>query len=254
MSTHLDELVAAIQPARKVLISHPLYNEMKTLSHLQTFMSQHVFAVWDFMSLLKSLQRQLTCTTLPWIPVGTPSTRYFINEIVTGEECDLDENGLRKSHFELYLSSMAQMGSDASAIHQLLGLLKEGKTIHEALDSVSVPDSVRDFVNYTFDVIETQPIHVQAAVFTFGREDLIPDMFINIVRELAIEYPEKLPIFKYYLERHIEVDGDEHSILGKQMVEELCGDDTQKWAEATAASIKGLEMRNALWNGILKSF
>jgi hypothetical protein len=35
--------------------------------------------------------------------MGNANTRYLINEIVTGEESDLDERGKRASYFELYL-------------------------------------------------------------------------------------------------------------------------------------------------------
>lgn len=250
VETHLDQLDAALQPVKQKLIDHPLYHKIQDLDALRLFTEYHVYAVWDFMSLLKSLQLALTCTSLPWHPVGDPTTRYLINEIVTGEESDVDEHGNRCSHFELYLDAMHEMGSQTNTISNFVQTAIESDNILETISNSNLPQFVKDFLHFTFDVVLNAPLHIKAAVFTFGREDLIPDMFISIVRELSSANPEKLSIFKYYLERHIEVDGDEHSILGKQMVERLCGDDEQKWEDAIQMSIQSLEMRNHLWNGI----
>ena len=96
---------------------HKLYS---AIEDMRVFMQYHVYAVWDFMSLLKSLQRNLTCVNVPWFPIGDADTRYLINEIVTGEESDVDQNGIRKSHFEMYLEAMDQCGADTSGIKVLL--------------------------------------------------------------------------------------------------------------------------------------
>jgi hypothetical protein len=228
MNEKIQKLQQTISPLKEQLINHPLYSNIKTLDHLRVFMEHHVFAVWDFMSLLKSLQGNLTCTTLPWVPVGDANTRYLINEIVTGEESDVDENGDRTSHFELYLKAMDQAGCNAASITALFKGLSLNKSVDEALQSDDIPAVVSDFVNHTFDVIKTEKNHLQAAVFTFGREDLIPGLFINMVREINASLPGKSAILLYYLERHIEVDGDHHSQLAYQMTAGLCGEDEQK--------------------------
>jgi hypothetical protein len=251
MNEKIQKLQQTISPLKEQLINHPLYSNIKTLDHLRVFMEHHVFAVWDFMSLLKSLQGNLTCTTLPWVPVGDANTRYLINEIVTGEESDVDENGDRTSHFELYLKAMDQAGCNAASITALFKGLSLNKSVDEALQSDDIPAVVSDFVNHTFDVIKTEKNHLQAAVFTFGREDLIPGLFINMVREINASLPGKSAILLYYLERHIEVDGDHHSQLAYQMTAGLCGEDEQKWSEATSAVKAALQARIKLWDGIL---
>jgi hypothetical protein len=224
---------------------------MTTLNDLYNFMEHHVFAVWDFMSLLKVLQQKLTCTTIPWMPVGNANTRYLINEIVTGEESDTDENGNRTSHFELYLRSMQQTGGDTRIINAFLRSINAGNSINNALSTNDVPPSAQEFVQHTFKVInETQP-HIQAAVFTFGREDLIPDLFISMVKTIGESFPGKVDLLIYYLERHIEVDGDHHSQLAYQMTADLCGEDDAKWEEATVAVKEALQARINLWDGIL---
>ena len=242
-----------IQPVRQQLVDHPLYHNLQQLTHLQTFAQYHVYAVWDFMSLLKSLQRQLTCTQAPWLPVGDANTRYLINEIVLGEESDVDAAGNRISHFELYLQAMQQMQADTTAIEQLITYLKAGKPVRDAIALLQLPQAVQQFLQFTFEVIEQHPVHVQAAVFTFGREDLIPDMFMGIVKDMNRNHPGHLSTFTYYLERHIEVDGDHHSHLALEMVTRLCGDDTIKWQQATEACIAALQKRKALWDAILEN-
>jgi len=250
MQTPIEDLKLGIQPIREALLLHPVYSQIKDFEGIKDFAKYHVFAVWDFMSLLKSLQIGLTSVSLPWVPVGSANTRYLINEIVCGEESDIDEQGNRTSHFELYLSAMRQMGADISKIDQLLILLKTGRPINDSIEALEVPIQVKQFLQFTFEIAMHAPLHVKAAVFTFGREDLIPDMFTQILNKIYAEHPVKVSIFKYYIERHIEVDGGHHSELAIQMVSELCGNDKTKWEEATKASLDSLKTRSLLWDAV----
>ncbi|MEI6410775.1 MAG: DUF3050 domain-containing protein [Bacteroidota bacterium] len=253
MNQQINTLRNTIEPFRARIVSHPLYSQIGDLQELQVFMQHHVFAVWDFMSLLKTLQRNLTCVELPWVPVGSASTRYLINEIVTGEESDVDANGVRVSHFELYLQAMEQAGSNTEWIKKFIGQIKTGVSVSTALQQSDAPKSVAAFVDTTFNVIQSGKPHVQAAVFTFGREDLIPDMFLSFIQELKKQFPDKVDVFQYYIERHIEVDGEHHAPLAYAMTEELCADDAVKWQEATEAVIAALNARIALWDGVLEA-
>jgi hypothetical protein len=248
----ITQIRAAIAPVRETILQHPLYHHIQRMDDIRVFMQFHVFAVWDFMSLLKSLQQQLTCTTIPWVPKGSAATRFLINEIVTGEESDLAPDGTRVSHFELYLQAMSQADADTIPIQKFLQQLQSGLDITTLLQTASIPAAAKEFMEYTFDLVLQAPAHVQAAVFTFGREDLIPDMFLALVNDLDRQFPGQISIFKYYLERHIEVDGDHHSHLGMQMVQELCGTDSAKWQEAARAAKTALEKRLWLWDGILQ--
>jgi hypothetical protein len=251
MHPQIVDLKNNIHNTRVQLLKHPVYENIKDLSGLQNFAQFHVFAVWDFMSLLKSLQINLTSVNLPWMPIGSANTRYLINEIVLGEESDIDQEGNRVSHFELYLQAMRQMEANTDLIDALLNSLSSGVEINNAIQAANIPVQVKDFLNFTFDVAKNAPLHVKAAVFTFGREDLIPDMFTQILNEVHAKFPDKVSMFKYYIERHIEVDGEHHSQLAIEMVAELCGNDDVKWEEATKAAVKSLEMRVKLWDAIM---
>jgi hypothetical protein len=250
MNPHLNRINTELASLRQELISHQLYAQVIEIEDFQAFMEQHIFAVWDFMSLLKALQRGLTCVELPWKPVGSPTTRRFINEIVLGEETDMDRNGEVASHFELYLDAMNEIGASTQTIHHFLELVENGSSIENALNEVDIQPATRNFVNFTFSILQTNAIHRIASVFTFGREDLIPEMFIQILKEMQSKGQKNISKLLYYLERHIEVDGDDHGPISLKMIEELCGDDEQKWNEVLESAKAALQMRIELWNGV----
>ena len=240
-----------IEPYKKQLLSHPLYNEIKNLEDLYSFLENHVYAVWDFMSLLKALQNKLTCTTTPWVPVGNPEIRYLINEIVLAEETDIDKNGNRKSHYELYLDAMTACGANTETVLAFLKDVETTQNIFVSIKHSSLHDNVKDFLDFTFRVIEEGDTHQIAAAFTFGREDLIPDMFTQILKNFQNNFPDTdLSKLIYYFERHIELDADEHGPMAMKMIEELCGNDERKWQEASDMAILALEKRIKLWDAI----
>ncbi|RZK50578.1 MAG: DUF3050 domain-containing protein, partial [Pedobacter sp.] len=209
----LDKIQEAISPLKEEIINHKVYSVITEIADLRVFMEYHIYAVWDFMSLLKALQINLTCTSLPWFPVGDGKTRALINEIVAGEESDVDANGVQKSHFEMYLDAMKQCGADTEGINKFVNTLKETGDFDLAYQKAQTPLAAKNFVSYSFEIINSKKPHLQASAFTFGREDLIPSMFNTIVNDFNQKFPSQVSLFKYYLDRHIEVDGDHHSHL-----------------------------------------
>ena len=248
--TSIEAIETRIAPLRARLAAHPLYRSIRTEAHLRTFMESHVFAVWDFMSLLKALQGRLTCVTSPWTPTALPASRRFINEIVLGEESD-EYQGRPISHFELYLEAMQQAGASTSTINSLIGQLSE-KPVLKAIADAPIAAGAKAFVSTTFSLIETGKLHALAAAFTFGREDVIPDMFRSLVRDLNQQNSGALDTFLWYLERHIEVDGEDHGPLSLRMVADICGTDETRWLEAAQAAEDALTARLALWDAILE--
>ncbi len=246
----INSINIAIQPLKNKLIHHSLYKKIKTIQHLQLFMQTHVYAVWDFMSLLKALQSQLTCTTSPWFASPNPEVRYLINEIVLAEESDLTIDGKRSSHFEMYLQAMTRSNTSIGTLEQFLDSVKS-TDIFTAIESSNLHPNIKEFLTFTFDVIQRGKSHEIASAFTFGREDLIPSMFTGLLREFKENFPNvDLSELIYYFERHIELDADEHGPMAFEMINYLCNNEPVKWEEVRIIAETSLEKRIKLWDAI----
>lgn len=240
-----------IQPQKDLLLNHSLYGKVKSIDDLHQFLESHVYAVWDFMSLLKALQNKLTCTTTPWFASANPEMRYLINEIVLAEESDLTLDGKRLSHFEMYVDAMKDCGAQILELENFLKDVAETKNVFVAIKHSELHPKIKDFLDFTFRVIEEGKAHKIAAAFTFGREDLIPNMFTQILKNFQQNFPESdLSKLIYYFERHIELDADEHGPMAMHMITELCGDNEQHWKDVEEISIQALEKRIGLWDAI----
>jgi hypothetical protein len=240
---------SVLKASRSKLLVHPLLARLNTAPAWQTFMAHHVFAVWDFMSLLKRLQQELTCTQLPWLPPSQPAHARFINEIVLAEESDDDGQKSHCSHFSYYCRAMRAAGVDTCAIDAFIAALRCKTPLSEALRLHAPSPAVAAFVHNTLDVAHNAPAHVVAAVFFYGREDVIPAMFTSLTAHVLSHDASFAPLHDY-LRRHIELDGDSHGPLAAQMLAHLCAGDAQREQQACDAALAALDARYALWTGI----
>ena len=176
-------LIAKIERTQAALLTHPLYQRIDNLPALRVFMTSHVFAVWDFMTLAKSLQGHLTCLDRPWLPPRDVVSARLINDIVLGEETDEVRPGVFSSHYDLYLQSMLDVGADTAPMKGFEDALRGGAVPPEAIARAAVPAATRAFVLHTLESAE-RPVHEVAAAFLLGREDVIPRMFQSILDSL----------------------------------------------------------------------
>ena len=247
----VEKIRDSIKEPREKLLTHRLYTEIKSIEDLQIFTSNHIFAVWDFMSLLKALQNNLTCTKVPWTPNKNSETAYLINEIVLAEETDISQNGKRKSHYELYLDAMIDIGVKVENIEKNIMLLSSSDSIENSIEKLDIHPKIKEFLKFTFSIIDEGKPHKIAAIFTFGRENLIPNMFNEILHEFQRSFTKKdISKLIYYFKRHIELDEDEHGPMALQMVNELADNDPLKWKEIEEISKIALEKRIGLWDAI----
>ncbi|GAA4360128.1 DUF3050 domain-containing protein [Kangiella marina] len=230
-----------LEDLNKELSNHETYKSLDSLDSVRTFMEYHIYAVWDFMSLLKSLQQRLTCVDVPWVESKQdPEVVRFINEIVIGEESDLDPDGNAISHYSLYLKAMEEVGADTSHIKEFI----------KTQDMSLIPEGAREFVDYNLKTAREGTDVEVASAFLYGREKLIPDMF-TAIKDVMSNENVNCPTLIYYLERHIELDGDEHGPLAEKCLQALCGEDAAKWQSAEEVAVTSLKLRSNLWNAVL---
>jgi Protein of unknown function (DUF3050) len=245
----LQHIQERLTPLQSALLNHPIYQEIDRLESLRVFMEHHVFAVWDFMSLLKALQQRLCCVEVPWRPPVDPLGSRLVNEIVLAEECDDDGRGGFASHFELYHRAMTHCGANTAGIDSFLDEIRRGNSVSTAL-KIGAPECARRFVGQTFGFIKDGNLCAIASAFSFGREDLLPAIFQRIVDQLNMEAGGGLEDFKYYLDRHIGLDGEEHGPMAHRLLLAICGSDESRWQVAEQAAVDCLEARRGLWDGI----
>ncbi len=238
---------------RAQLLDHPVYAEVDSVEDLRRFMEDHVFAVWDFMSLLKRLQQDLTCTKVPWFPADNARAARLINDIVIGEETDVDPDGSFVSHLDLYLRAMADVGASTRQFDTFRSLARVGTSVETAMVRTGAPPHVQAFVAHTMALAQSGSTEEVLAAFFYGREDIIPEMFSRLQKTLAGARRNNASLrnFIYYIERHIELDGDSHGPMGRELLEGLVADSPERHQRALHAACNSIKARIDLWNGTL---
>ena len=246
----LPQFIEITSKPRHELMRHPVYNSLDDVANLRLFMESHVFAVWDFMTILKTLQQRLTVTTTPWLPPLDPHAARLINDIVLEEESDRVEDGVYLSHFELYRAAMREIGADRTQIDDFIARLRGGATVAQALARLAIPSTTKAFVLDTME-IQHAKTHEVVACFLMGRESVIPDMFRRFLETLEESQRGSFRMMKTYLERHIDLDEESHAPMGRELMKRICGADPVKWSEAARITCHSLEMRRTLWDGVV---
>ena len=246
-SKHFDSL-------QQQLINHPLYSAIGNIGHLRIFMEHHVFAVWDFMSLIKSAQNFIAPTTVPWVPSDNFYYVQFINQLVSEEESDnlysTNAHDHPCSHFERYLEAMTEVGANTNIISRFINIVrKEG--LDAALTIPILPNPAIQFMTFTFDVIKRNQLHLTIAVLALGREDLVPQLFRSLPQNFPMNRSE-VPNFFAYIDRHIQLDEQEHAPVAKQLLQELCEGSRAKQIESQEIAEQALAVRLKFWNEIYR--
>jgi hypothetical protein len=144
---------------------------------------------------------------------------------------------------------MAEVGANTKPILRFIDNVDQHGIDHAIENTKGIPDCTRDFMRTTFDFIATGKKHVIASAFTYGREAVIPGMFRGILQQLNINSYEAKK-FHYYLQRHIELDGDEHGPMATKLVENLCGEDPLAYVEAETVAIDAMNARIKFWDAL----
>ena len=242
----------SLLPLKQKLETHPIFDRINSIEELKIFMEHHVFAVWDFMSLLKKLQLDLVPSGSPWIPNPNGNLVRFINEIVMEEESDQAFGSGNEitytSHYQIYLDAMSEVGASTNAITDFV-MDVAGKGIHTAFESNKIPKPSLEFMKHTFDLIERGKSHEIAASFAIGRESIVPLMFQRILDQSKLGTDE-VPVFRYYLQRHAELDGDHHGPMALKLLKNMSAGSSEKENEIVKQAEKSIEQRISFWDGV----
>ncbi len=245
----MKDKISLLSAKKTELGNHRIFSEINSLPVLRAFMETHVFAVWDFMSLAKRLQQDLTCTRLPWLPPQDPAAAHLINEIILGEESDQNLQGGHYSHFELYLHAMREVGASTDKIEFFVEMMREGVDLQTALMRCGAGLAASAFVTDTIETAINASTHSVAAAFLHGRESVIPEMFQRILDDWDIT-SDDAPTFRYYLQRHIEVDSEDHGPAAESLLSRLVNGDAQRQEEVYVSAIAAVQSRLALWDNL----
>ena len=243
----------SLTPLKQKLGNHPIFERINSIEELKVFMEHHVFAVWDFMSLLKKLQKDLVPSGSPWVPNPNGNLVRFINEIVMEEESDQAcSNGAEisyTSHYQIYLDAMTEVGASTETISRFVEMVKS-EGIKSAMQKIDLPEPSRLFMSHTFKLIDEGKSHEIASSFAIGRESIVPLMFQRILDQSRLE-DDQVPVFRYYLVRHAELDGDHHGPMAHKLLENMSAGDRKIQQEIIDQARKSIEQRIFFWDGVL---
>lgn len=235
------------------LKTHPLYSKFSdkrtVQKRIRTYMEYQVWCVWDFMALLKSIQQKLIPTSIAWTPPEYASLGRYLYDVLRTEETDVsNEPGKdHASHFEAYLNAMQEAGADIEPISDFIAELKKGIPVDDAIAMARMPEPSREFVTNTMKHIKGK-VHESVAVFCLSREGIIPEMFTTFTESLVNE--EGFTKFRWYLDRHIELDSSSHGPLSVKLFKTMVGNDKTKLYEALDATLNALQARKNLLDAI----
>src|ERR1700732_2436063 len=219
---------------RAALLDHPVCTQVVSVADLRRFMEDHVFVVWGFMSLLKRLQQDRMCIS---------------NDIVIGEETDVGPDGSYVSHLALYLRTMRDIGASTRQFETFRSLVLVGMPVEAALTQIDAPRHVQSFVAHTMALANSGATEEVLAAFFYGREDIIPAMFRRLLDTLygAKHNDDRLRHFIYYIDRHIELDGDSHGPMGRELLEDLVMKSPHARERAPRAACRSIKARGDIW-------
>ena len=109
--------------------------------------------------------------------------------------------------------------------------------------------AAREFVTATMETTEAS-LPERVAAFTLGREDVIPGMFREAVAQLDRSgmHGTDLRLLRWYLDRHVAIDGDHHGPLAARLFERTCLTDARTTDASLRAAVRALQQRLALWD------
>ena len=148
---------------------------------------------------------------------------------------------------------MGEIGASTRRFEKFRSLVLVGVPVEVALRLTGAPAHVQVFVAHTMTLANSGTTEEVLAAFFYGREDVIPEMFRRLLNTLysAKHDSARLRHLIYYIDRHIELDGDSHGPKGRELLEDLLADSPHMGAQAMRAACGSIKARIELWDGTL---
>lgn len=189
-----------------------------------------------------------------WIQYDDEGNLYrALNQIIIDEESDITPvEGVYKSHFNLYLDAMVEIGAPLTIIDDILSYnyqIESPKNIYSTFElSENYCEKCKEYDDEVLDIVQDPDVIPTLVYFVYGREAIIPGMFKKIL-DVVKDVPGTESL-QFYLKRHIEVDADSHSNLAKYILDKFV-----ERTEYTAGNIEQLKNeaiahRIKLWDAI----
>ena len=165
---------------------------------------------------------------------------------------------------------MDKAGANQKPILYFLNMLENGKSWPKALETLNprkkknlfsnqkkipyAPHQALEFTRSTLEICEG-PLNRRIAAFTLGRETVLPNLFQKTLQLLATVHTQSesrcdLSMLKYYLDRHIELDGDSHGPMCAKLFDRYCLKDAATRSDTFYTLCEVLDQRIALWDAV----
>ncbi|CAG9319831.1 unnamed protein product [Blepharisma stoltei] len=246
MSWNYSQVVAKLKPLRTDLVSAYSSIKLESLPATRVYMKNFIYQAWAVISTLKALRSKLSPSTVPWYPPEDENSVRYINEILLDEETDVAGQPQQySSHYNLFIKAMREANGFSEPMETLVTDLRQGMAWDKAF--IKNKDQYKHIISpSTFKYVENEigiamngDLHQIAGFFFLGREETVPDLFSGFVKSLN-EKEVNAPLFKSYIQRHIDLDGDLHAPLGEKITQRVCKEDPKMWKEVYEAGKLGI--------------
>ncbi len=243
MNPFIESFLQTVQPLRKQIVHHDIFQQLDSLEHLQLFMESHAFVVWEDLSIVRAFQKSKNKDFVPWALRENAAQMRSLYATLLLAEADLDMEGKPQNHLDLYIQAMEEVGANTSKIGLLMRYLEQGVPWVDAVSSLRINPRYKEGIIHLLRHLELAEAHHLYALFGFARLHQIPPLLEATALDLAEQHPEHVATFVYYLEQARQYMCLQEDVLMAQMLTEQCGQDKEKWDSCTRLVAEVLQWR-----------
>ncbi|KOY51772.1 DUF3050 domain-containing protein [Polaribacter dokdonensis] len=248
---NIDFIIENLDSSSYQTCNLELYSSIENKKDVKSFMENHIFAIWDYMSLMRALENNLRDNSVPWFPSNNGKNLKILYKILDEEEYTIDASGSVKSYFEMYLEAMEEIGANTSDILNILSHSKTINLIDEALNLTGMNIESFYYTRFIYTIIKSQKPHLMAIVFALSKElvskVLILEDFCR--KDFSNKYDKTL----FLINKLKAVNSKNYNSNAFKLASDFIGEDPQKLMEAKRAALNCVRYRDLHIEGIARS-